>query len=146
MPRNDWQLCKDFMGNWTEQNLRDYTQRRLKDSERARERMLQNANRDTLGLSAAVAQPDHGLPLDRPEARETPRSTGVAKRLKITFVVRSQRPRDWDNSCTKFLQDRLIEAGILHGDSWDILEGTVISRKAASLEEAGTTVIIEETP
>lgn len=130
------------MSRWTIADLSAYAKKRLKDEARARERM-QNANRTALGLPATVAQPDHGLPLERPAPREAASSNGVAPRFKVTFVVRAVRPRDWDNNATKFLQDRLIHAGIIPGDGWNVLQGQIVSLKAKSREEEGTTVIIE---
>lgn len=105
--------------------------------------------------------PSQGLPSTQPErhkrrslVRPTPRKatggTGPASRFAIRFIVRSRRPMDWDNAgggSLKRLQDLLVQPlGILPGDGWDVLQGTVISEKAESAEDEGTTVVIKPIP
>jgi len=52
-------------------------------------------------------------------------------------------PCDWDGYSIKELQDILIKAGILDGDEWYRLHGTVVSRKVHTKEEERTEVMIE---
>ncbi|SRR6266851_1326609 len=128
--------------NWTIDDLKNYTRRRLKDAESER-RKMQHENQNMPELPTAVTQSDHGRALDSPVPGEATCNTGVARRFRITLVVRALRPRDWDNNCVKFLQDSLIHAGILPSDDWKTLEGQVISLKADRKEDEETTVIIE---
>lgn len=66
----------------------------------------------------------------------------TSKRRLIVFRVFSVRPADWDAYSIKELQDCLVHAGILDGDDWNLLHGTVISEKAHSKEEEMTIVEI----
>lgn len=65
------------------------------------------------------------------------------RRARITFTVYARRPLDWDNYRLKDLQDCLIEAGFLHSDAWQYLEGSVVSKKAHSKKEEATIIEIE---
>ena len=74
-------------------------------------------------------------------------SSGVIReRFSIRFEIWAVRPCDWDNYATgtKFVQDLLVEAGILPGDSYDFLEGKIISLKAKSKKEERTEITIEQ--
>lgn len=51
-------------------------------------------------------------------------------RFEIVFTVYATRPADWDGYSIKALQDMLVRSGILSGDSWNTLQGRVISAKA----------------
>lgn len=66
---------------------------------------------------------------------------GVARR-RITYCVFSVRPADWDGYSVKELQDCLVHAGILDGDDWHQLQGTVISEKAHSKEDERTEIYL----
>lgn len=68
---------------------------------------------------------------------------GTARRRFITFRIFARRPADWDNYDVKEIQDCLRHAGLLDGDDWHLLQGTVISEKAYSKEEERTEVTIE---
>jgi Holliday junction resolvase RusA-like endonuclease len=52
------------------------------------------------------------------------------------------RPLDWDNYRLKDLQDCLVHAGLLAGDEWNILEGSVVSCKAHTKAEEKTEIEI----
>lgn len=52
------------------------------------------------------------------------------------------RPCDWDGYSIKELQDCLVHAGLLDGDEWFCLEGSVVSEKAHSREEERTEIEI----
>lgn len=69
-------------------------------------------------LECATQRKDEGLPC-----------------FAIRFIVYSTYPPDWDNPWIKTIQDALRNASILHDDAWDVLEGSVVSRKAHSKEE-----------
>ena len=68
---------------------------------------------------------------------------GISGRMRVIFRVYAQRPLDWDNYRLKDVQDCLVEAGLLVGDDWRVLEGRVISCKAHSKEEERTEIEIE---
>lgn len=63
-------------------------------------------------------------------------------RFKIVFTVYAVQPCDYDGLHIKELQDVLVEAGLLHGDAWDILDGEVRSRKAHTQAEEKTIIEI----
>jgi len=130
--------------NWTPQQAKAYIQRRLAQEQRAREKMQAHAkNHNPVEIPAAVAEPHPRPALVAPAYGEAPGLTCPLQRATITYVVRAQRPCDYDNWCIKFLQDCLIAAGILDDDNWQVLQGTVVSEKCANAEEEGVTVIIE---
>ena len=130
--------------NWTPADLKSYMTRRLAQEKRARERMQSYAkNHNPAKIPAPVAQSHSRPALVSPAPREAPSSPRALQRATITYIVRAQRPCDYDNWCIKFLQDCLIASGILDDDNWQVLQGTVVSEKCASAEEEGVTVIIE---
>lgn len=92
------------------------------------------------GIRPDDPQPVKGKPL----VRSIPRKETGLLRAHIRFVIFSRRPADWDNYHVKELQDLLVHAGILGGDHWDILEGSVRSEKAYSQEEERTEIVIEK--
>lgn len=63
-------------------------------------------------------------------------------RFEICFRIYSTRPNDWDNPWTKAMQDCLVNAGILHDDKWNVLQGSVISEKTYSKDEERTEIEI----
>jgi hypothetical protein len=96
------------------------------------------------GLRANNAKPIEGRSLERPLSREDSSRAGTLPRFRIVFTVYATRPADWDNYSTKQLQDMVVRSGILSGDDWGILEGSVISRKAHSKAEEGTAIEITQ--
>lgn len=95
--------------NWTEQNLREYAQRRLKDESRARERM-QNANANPMvGIPSAECEPTPRPPL----VKKAGRKNRVVHRVKVRISIISVRRRllDSDNlvAGAKQLRDVLAE-------------------------------------
>jgi hypothetical protein len=66
---------------------------------------------------------------------------GVARR-HIRFRVFSVHPPDYDGIDVKSLQDCIVKSGLLDGDGWNILYGTVISEKVHTKEEEMTIVEI----
>ena len=133
------------MPNWTIDQLKSYTQRRLKDEQRTRTEIYANHN------------PPQGPCSNEPECFQRRALVGHAPgkkkgiagnspRFTIRFIVRSRRPADWDNLAAgiKPIQDLLVKTlGIAPGDEWNILQGHIVSEKAQSKEDEGTTVIIE---
>ena len=97
---------------------------------------------DTTGvdrLCATKPECPEGVPLDSASKREGK----VRRRAKILFTVYARRPLDWDNYRLKDLQDCIVKSGILDGDEWDVLEGSVVSAKAHKKEEERTVVEIQ---
>ena len=132
--------------NWTPDQLRSYMTRRLASEQRARERMQNHAKNHNppQGLPAAEPErPPRGT-LDSPKPREEKSGTCLASRFEVRYYVRSRRPMDFDNICIKYLQDLLVEIGALPDDNWQVLQGSIVSDKAESAEEEGTTVVIEQ--
>ena len=96
-----------------------------------------NSDSDT-GIRATKPEFSPGLPLvDSGKGEAQGRAC-----FEVCFNVYAVRPLDWDNYRFKDLQDCLVEAGILSGDDWRILQGRVISHKAHSKEEERTEVTI----
>lgn len=134
------------MSNWSEQQFREYSQRRLASESRARERIQRNAKDHTapVGIPSTEPKPNPWAALVCNPSRKEASGNGSAQRFKVSFIIRCQKPRDWDNnSSIKFLQDRLVDAGILPSDAWDIVQGQIISEKCANVEEEGTVIVIE---
>lgn len=90
------------------------------------------------GLCATKPECTERLPLDSAGKREGK----SCQRFKIVFTVYARRPLDWDNYRLKDLQDCIVKSGILDGDEWNVLEGSVISKKAHSEAEEKTVVEI----
>lgn len=65
-------------------------------------------------------------------------------RFAILFEIYAVRPNDWDNCATKGLQDALRNAGILHDDAWNVLQGGRISKKAHKESEEKTEITITQ--
>src|SRR5258705_60987 len=115
---------------WTAQHVAEY-ERKQKADHRAR------------GIRASEPQHAQGNALvGALSGEETGRVEPLA-RFKIVFTVYAVRPCDYDGLHIKELQDMLVEAGLLHGDSWDILDGEVRSRKAETKAEEKTIIEIE---
>lgn len=98
------------------------------------------------GLRTDERERAQGGALERKTPRKTPGGAGAESCYSITFIVRSRRPMDWDNIRVKDLQDCIVEAGLLPGDGWRVLQGSVISLKADTKKEESTEVIIEIEP
>ena len=97
---------------------------------------------DTIGTDRLhTTKPEciEGVPLDSAGQRESK----SRRRAKILFTVYARRPGDWDNYRFKDLQDCIVKSCILDGDEWDVLEGSVIVKKAHPEEEEKTVVEIE---
>lgn len=98
---------------------------------------------DGAGVCSAVEERDEREALDIPVSGEAEGCMVSEGRASIKFTIYTYpRPLDWDNYHIKGLQDVLIAAGILPDDSWDILEGSVESRKADSKEQERTEIEI----
>ena len=96
-------------------------------------------------LCAYNTQPTQGDALVSASPRKSKSGKGVVlgvARRHIRFRVFSQRPADYDGHDVKEVQDCLVHAGLLDGDAWNLLYGTVISEKAHSKEEERTEVEI----
>lgn len=65
-------------------------------------------------------------------------------RFTIGFEIYARRPCDWDNYWVKGIQDCLRNAGILYDDAWDVLEGSVVSKKAHTDEEVGMVITLTQ--
>lgn len=63
-------------------------------------------------------------------------------RYRIHFDVWSKQPCDWDNYRIKYLQDGLIKLGVLPGDSFELLEGSITSHKADSKQDERTEITL----
>lgn len=118
------------MVNWTPADAEAYEQRRSRNPD-AR-------------IRPAYQEPDKRNALELPPLRKEAGGPPPAQRVAITFIVYSTRPGDWDGYHVKELQDMLVQAGILSGDDWASLQGTVISRKAVSKGEERTEIVIEQ--
>lgn len=92
------------------------------------------------GIPTQRTQPDKGSALERP----LPRKEKSSLRFKIHFDIYAVRPLDWDNHFTKPLQDLVAQSGIIPGDKWDQLEGSVASYKVYSPEEERTEITITQ--
>lgn len=109
----------------------------IKKFPRASEAFIQ-ANLERL----RAAEPE--LPARVPLECPAPRKAKSGPRLEIRFDIYSRRPLDWDNAFTKQIQDLLIVSGIIPDDSYDILQGRVVSHKAHNAEEERTEIEIYE--
>ena len=96
------------------------------------------------GLCAAQPKRIEGSPLVSPAPRKAKGGRRTPQRYQVTFRVFAVRPADWDNYSIKGLQDLLVTAGLLPGDAWDQLYGTVIPEKVHSKDEEKT--VVEITP
>lgn len=94
------------------------------------------------GVCSPNPQPAEGSALDCDVQGKTEGVVVPKRRARIRFVVHSTRPADWDNLSFKGVQDLLVEVGILDGDEWNILQGSVESRKVRSKAEEGTEIEI----
>lgn len=101
-------------------------------------------NPDLFGApSAAPIRPVEPQPVKRnPLVRRVRREKESGPCFEIVFTVYAVRPCDYDGYHVKPLQDFIVHAGILPGDSWHQLEGRVYSRKVHTEEEEKTTVEI----
>lgn len=95
------------------------------------------------GVSATDQKPTKGHPLVSAGNGKAKGVLGVKRRARIRFTVHARRPADWDGWHVKELQDVLVEAGLLDGDEWDILEGSVRSEKVYKAWQEKTVIDIE---
>lgn len=99
------------------------------------------------GFPASFPEPIAGEALDNvlpgEEKGEESLERGNTARYHITFTYYSATPCDYDNYRSKPLQDLLVAAGIIPGDDWKTLQGTVISRKCKPGEERTEIEIVE---
>lgn len=95
-------------------------------------------------LRTQVPQPDRREALERSQARPRQGKGRTQGRYRITFRCYRCSPMDWDNAAAsmKRLQDSIVEAGLLPDDNWRVLEGAVVSAKAASKAEERTEIEI----
>lgn len=93
------------------------------------------------GLRAALGEPAQGPALDKALRRKEKGDKSTPRRFRVTYTVYSHQPMDYDNISVKYLQDALVKTGILQGDDWQRLEGTIKSRKA---KDERTEIEIEE--
>lgn len=103
-----------------------------------------NADPDAHRLPSVREERAKGGALVSAPSGKTKSVPRVVQRAHITFRVFAVRPMDWDNPSTKELQDLLVTAGIMPGDAWHQLYGTVISEKVSTTAEEKT--VIEITP
>lgn len=101
---------------------------------------------DPVGLPSADPQPAQGSALVGVDGGKEKGSGGPHRCARILFTVYAVYPCDWDNYRTKELQDALVASGALDGDEWDILEGTVRSKKVHKEEDQRTEVSITFEP
>lgn len=102
-------------------------------------------------ISKNIAANTEWLPAmrkERPQGNALER-TGKGKEasrpcLEIVFTIYARRPMDWDNWHTKCIQDCLVEAGLLHGDAWNELRGSCVSRKVHTTQEERTEIEVFE--
>ncbi len=101
----------------------------------------------TAGLRPAISQPIERPALVTPSAGEEPRQGRPERchlhRYRITYTVYAVRPMDFDNIAVKKIQDELVHQNFLPDDNWKVLEGTVISKKAAKESDERTVIEIE---
>jgi len=90
-----------------------------------------------------------GLPASQPESvkrlalvRRVPREEKSGPCFMVRFIAYAVRPCDWDGYHIKPIQDLLCHAGLLPGDAWHQLEGSVSSRKVHSPEEERLEILI----
>jgi hypothetical protein len=100
-------------------------------TEEYNELLKRHPNLDPERVRASKQKPPAGPALVKAAPRKEPSDARFAIRFEISAV----RPCDWDNPWTKCLQDCLRYAGILHEDSWDMLEGSVACKKASKKNE-----------
>ena len=96
------------------------------------------------GLHSNDSKPAQGHTLELRTPGKAKGSISPFGRFRITFIVYSQRPCDWDGYDVKALQDMLVHAGFIYSDDWASLEGSCISRKAISKQEEKTVIVIEQ--
>lgn len=97
-----------------------------------------NLDPDDSGICPNKQQSIKRSPLERTAEGEGPSPS----RFEIRFTIYSVRPLDWDNYHVKECQDAIVRSGMLHGDHWSILRGSVNPQKAHSTEEERTVIEI----
>ncbi len=78
----------------------------------------------------------------KPLVRRIPRKETSGPRFEIIFNIYAVRPCDFDGWHVKPLLDMVVHAGIIPGDSWDQLEGSIRSRKVSTKEQERTEIDI----
>lgn len=97
---------------------------------------------DAPRLPSARPERTEGSTLVRPPSRKKKSSHRIVRRHQVTYRIFAVRPVDWDNAFIKGLQDLLVTAGLLPGDAWHQLYGTVISEKVSTAAEEKTVISI----
>lgn len=93
---------------------------------------------DSPRLPASQPEPAKGKPL----VRRIPREETSGPRFEIVFTIYARRPCDFDGYHIKPIIDMAVHAGILPGDAWHQLEGSVRSAKVSTTEEERTEITI----
>ena len=106
--------------------------------------LKRNADAVDSRIRSSEPKRSQGLSLVSASSRKKKGSRRVVRRYQVTYRVFAVRPFDWDNYSLKGLQDLLVTAGLLPGDAWYQLYGTVISEKVQRPEEEKT--VVEITP
>lgn len=104
--------------------------------------LRRNADADSPRLPSVRSERTEGGALVRAPSRKKASRTRVVQRHQVTYRIYAVRPLDWDNADLKGLQDLLVTAGLLPGDAWHQLYGTVISEKVHSYDEEKTVITI----
>lgn len=130
---------------WTEAEYEQYIQREAEAYQR-RCRAHLEARANSAGgapLCSDNSQPTQGDALVGVAPRKSKSRKGAvlgAARRHITYRVFAQRPADFDGYDIKEIQDCLVQSGLLDGDDWNLLCGTVLSEKAYSKEDERTEI------
>lgn len=95
-----------------------------------------------LRVHSSDQKPNGQPPLVHPKKGKAKSSARTVARYRIRFTIYAVRPADWDGWSIKQLQDCCIHAGLIHGDAWHVLEGSVRSEKVHSEEEERTVIEI----
>lgn len=92
----------------------------------------------SVGLRAGDEERAEGKSLER----SVPREETCRTRITIRFTVYAKRAADWDAYDVKWVQDLLVNIGVLPGDDWAVLQGEVRSEKVHKKEEERTEIEI----
>lgn len=112
---------------------------------RASETFLK-ANADDSPLHTSIEKRPEKPPLVGVLPGAPPGVPGPAKRHLLRCRIFSCRPLDASNYELKYLEDGLVEAGLLPGDAWDQVEIHVRSEKVHRKADERTEITIEPIP